>query len=33
MLDVMIGSPDVEVDGLTVAGGAVPVLRVGAWQI
>ena len=32
-IDFMIGSPDMEVDGLTAEGDAVPVLREGAWQI
>jgi aminopeptidase len=32
-VDFMIGGPDVDVDGLTAAGDAVPVLRGGAWQI
>jgi aminopeptidase len=31
--DFMIGSPDVEVTGTTVAGERVPVLRRGEWQI
>ena len=29
----MIGSPELEVDGITPAGEHVPVLRDGAWQI
>ena len=29
----MIGSPEVDVTGLTAAGERVPVLRDGAWQI
>ena len=29
----MIGSPEVEVDGVTAAGERVPVLRGGDWQI
>ena len=29
----MIGSPEVEVDGLLADGTAVPVLRDGAWQV
>jgi leucyl aminopeptidase (aminopeptidase T) len=29
----MIGSPDVDVTGLTAAGERVPVLRAGAWRI
>jgi len=32
-IDFMIGSPEMEVDGLTADGDAVPVLRNGAWQI
>jgi aminopeptidase len=32
-LDFMIGSPDLEVDGITPAGERVPVMRRGAWQI
>ncbi|MFL5844403.1 MAG: aminopeptidase [Solirubrobacteraceae bacterium] len=32
-VDFMIGSPAMEVDGLTVEGDVVPVLRDGAWQI
>ena len=32
-IDFMIGSPDVDVTGLTAAGDRVPVLRGGAWQI
>ena len=32
-VDFMIGSPEVEVDGLTADGEAVPVLRGGVWQI
>jgi aminopeptidase len=31
--DLMIGSPELEVDGITRSGEAVPVLRRGAWQI
>jgi aminopeptidase len=31
--DFMIGSPEVDVDGITAAGERVPVLRGGAWQI
>jgi aminopeptidase len=32
-IDFMIGSPDLEVDGVTDSGARVPVLRQGAWQI
>ena len=32
-IDFMIGSPEVDVDGVTEDGTAVPVLRGGAWQI
>ena len=32
-VDFMIGGPEVDVDGLTVDGETVPVLRGGAWQI
>ena len=32
-VDFMIGSPEVDVDGITSAGDTVPVLRGGAWQI
>ena len=32
-IDFMIGSPELEVDGITAAGEHVPVLRNGAWQI
>ncbi len=32
-IDFMIGSPEVDVTGLTVAGDRVPVLRGGVWQI
>jgi aminopeptidase len=31
--DLMIGRPDLQVDGLTESGEAVPILRGGAWQI
>ena len=32
-IDFMIGSPELDVDGITEAGERVPVLRQGAWQI
>ncbi len=32
-IDFMIGSPEVDVDGITTAGDRVPVLRNGAWQL
>jgi aminopeptidase len=32
-LDFMVGSPEVEVDGITAAGERMPVLRAGEWQI
>ena len=32
-IDFMIGSPEVDVDGVTAAGERVPVLRNGAWQL
>ncbi len=32
-VDFMIGSPEIDVDGITHAGEHVPVLRNGAWQI
>ena len=32
-VDFMIGSPEIDVDGITPEGAAVPVLRGGAWQI
>jgi aminopeptidase len=32
-VDFMIGSPEIDVDGITRDGDAVPVLRGGAWQI
>jgi aminopeptidase len=32
-VDFMIGSPELEVDGLTAGGQAVPLLRGGAWQV
>jgi aminopeptidase len=32
-VDFMIGSPEVDVDGVTAEGERVPVLRGGAWQI
>jgi aminopeptidase len=32
-VDVMIGSPGLQVDGITDAGEVVPILRGGSWQI
>jgi len=32
-VDFMIGSPELEVDGITASGEHVPVLRGGAWQV
>ena len=32
-VDFMIGSPELDVDGLTAAGDAVPLLRGGVWQV
>ena len=32
-VDFMIGSPELEVAGITVTGDRVPVLRGGAWQL
>ena len=32
-VDFMIGSPELDVDGLTADGEAVPLLRSGAWQV
>ena len=32
-VDFMIGSPELDVDGLTADGEAVPLLRGGAWQV
>ncbi len=32
-VDFMIGSPDLDIDGITADGAAVPLLRGGAWQI
>jgi aminopeptidase len=32
-IDFMVGSPEVDVDGVTASGERVPVLRTGEWQI
>jgi aminopeptidase len=32
-VDFMIGSPELDVDGITRDGDTVPVLRGGAWQL
>ena len=32
-VDFMIGSPELDVDGLTVGGDIVPLLRGGSWQV
>jgi aminopeptidase len=32
-VDFMIGSPEVDVDGITRDGDRVPVLRGGSWQL
>jgi aminopeptidase len=32
-VDFMIGSPELDVDGITRDGDAVPLLRAGAWQV
>jgi aminopeptidase len=32
-IDFMVGSPELEVDGITAGGDRVPVLRNGDWQI
>ena len=32
-VDFMIGSPELEVDGVTADGERVPVLRAGDWQV
>ena len=32
-VDFMIGSPELDVDGITTDGNHVPVLHAGAWQI
>ena len=32
-VDFMIGSPEIEVDGVTAAGDRVPLMRAGAWQL
>ena len=32
-VDFMIGSPEIDVDGIDADGNTVPVLRSGAWQV
>jgi len=32
-VDFMIGSPELEVDGVTAGGERVPILRGGDWQL
>ncbi|MGL6278067.1 MAG: hypothetical protein ACRC50_00735 [Gaiella sp.] len=32
-MDCMIGSPELDVDGITRDGAVVPLLRAGDWQI
>jgi len=32
-VDFMIGSPELDVDGLPAGGDAVPLLRGGVWQV
>jgi aminopeptidase len=32
-VDLMVGSPELEVDGITAGGETVPILRGGAWQL
>ena len=32
-VDFMIGSPEIEVDGITAAGERIPLMRAGAWQL
>jgi aminopeptidase len=32
-VDFMIGSPELDVDGVTAAGERVPILRDGDWQL
>jgi aminopeptidase len=31
--DFMVGSPEVEIDGVEAGGAAVPLLRGGVWQL
>jgi aminopeptidase len=32
-VDLMVGSPELQVDGITAGGEHVPVLRAGDWQV
>ncbi|MDH5333984.1 MAG: aminopeptidase [Thermoleophilia bacterium] len=32
-VDLMVGSPELDVDGVTHGGEHVPVLRAGAWRV
>jgi aminopeptidase len=32
-VDFMIGAPELEVDGITIDGAVVPLLREGSWQL